>query len=315
MLPRKISSARTWWIACRPFSFAASAMPVIFGSVLALSHGGAVFDLGLFVLAVLAMAALHAAANILNDVCDFRRGIDREVFPSSGAVIRGLLPPRTALKGAAVLLTAGCAIGMFLAYRVNWSILFLGLFGVAVGIGYSARPLGLKYRGLGDAAVFLDFGLLGALGGWIVQTGRWAWLPVVWAVPLAMLIVGILHANNWRDMQTDRQRGTFSTVGSFLGDRGSRLYYVFLVGAPFLLVAGFIAVPRLVGAAIPMPYWAMLVFLCWPMARRRIGRAKLGSSAAADRSNLETLDQAVAQLNLAFGSLYTLSLMLGYFFQ
>lgn len=44
--------------------------------------------------------------------------------------------------------------------------------------------------------MFLNFGVLGALGAWIVQTGTLSRAPVIWAVPMSLLVVGILHSNN-----------------------------------------------------------------------------------------------------------------------
>ena len=38
------------------------------------------------------------------------------------------------------------------------------------------------------------------LGAWVVQTRSFSWIPVLWTVPMSMLVIGILHANNWRDI-------------------------------------------------------------------------------------------------------------------
>jgi len=85
----------------------------------------------------------------------------------------------------------------------------------------------LKYRALGDIAVFINFGTLGTLGAWITQTGKQAIIPVTWSIPISMLIVAILHANNWRDIGTDSSR--IKTVASFLVNRGSYFYYITLI--------------------------------------------------------------------------------------
>ena len=70
----QLSFFKKWWISARPFSFPASTMPVIFGTVLAVVYGGYEFKPILFILAFLGMVILHSAANILSDYFDFKKG-------------------------------------------------------------------------------------------------------------------------------------------------------------------------------------------------------------------------------------------------
>jgi 1,4-dihydroxy-2-naphthoate polyprenyltransferase len=228
----QVSALRKWLISIRPFALSASSMPVIFGAVAAAVVGGAHLNVPLFLLSLLAMMTLHSAANMLNDVQDFRKGLDMEPTPVSGAVVRGLLTPEQVMRGAIALIVIGSLIGLVIVWRVGLPILYIGAAGLAVGIFYTGKPFTLKYHGLGDLAVFLDFGILGALGAWTVQTGRLSWLPVIWAVPMSMVVVAIVHANNWRDIAGDTGR-TVTTMASLLGDRGSLIYYGVLIFGPF----------------------------------------------------------------------------------
>lgn len=310
--PRPDDGKPSWpkviWIAMRPFSLPASVISVIFGGVIAVTVGGARLDLPLLVLATVGMALLHGGANVLNDVYDLRKGLDTRVLPVSGAVVRGLLSPAQALRLAAMLLIAGALIGLVIAAQVGWMIAALGAFGIAVGVLYSATAVGLKYRALGDLAVFVDFGCLGALGGWMTQAHAASWLPVLWSVPISLLVVGILHANNWRDIESDTARGCV-TVASLLGDRGSATYYAFLVLAPFALVLLLILMPRLLDAGTPMPAACAIALLALPLALRNLGRARR-RAAPAHPLDFLTLDGATAQLELAFGVLCTLGALL-----
>ncbi len=106
---------KTWWLAVRPFSFPASAIPVIFGTAAAVAVGGAAFSFSKCVPALLAMMMLQGAANLLNDVHDFNLGLDTRVFPGSGAVVRRIISPETARKASILLFTAGGAAGICLA--------------------------------------------------------------------------------------------------------------------------------------------------------------------------------------------------------
>jgi 1,4-dihydroxy-2-naphthoate octaprenyltransferase len=300
-----VSSSKKWLTAVRPWSFPASSMAVIFGTSLAVVFSGVRLDPFRFLLSLLTMVVLHAAANMLSDVFDFRRELDKDVTPVSGAVVRGWLSPAAATRGAAVLFAAGIALGLFLAAITGWTLLVIGGIGIAVGAFYTL----LKYHALGDLAVFLNFGILGALGAWVVQTKSFSWVPVVWTVPMSMLVIAILHANNWRDAISDSER-KIKTVASILGDKGSEAYYAFLVFGSMALVFGLMIVPRLFSLRFPaMPWTFAVVGLALPRALALWGRAK---RRRAPRQPLDfvILDGATAQYNLLFGLLCTAAVWL-----
>ncbi|GAH02644.1 unnamed protein product, partial [marine sediment metagenome] len=75
----QLSLFKKWLTAVRPWALPASTMPVIFGTSLAVVFGNAPFDIFRFLLALLAMVILHSAANMMSDVFDFKRGLDKMV--------------------------------------------------------------------------------------------------------------------------------------------------------------------------------------------------------------------------------------------
>ncbi len=299
------SQLRKWLTAGRPWSLPASTMPVVFGTSLAVVVGGARFSALHFLWAILTMMVLHSAANMLSDVYDFRGGLDKDVTPVSGAIVRGWLTDRQVQAGAAALFGLGSISGLLLALRTSPALLVVGGAGVAIGACYTL----LKARALGDLAVLMDFGILGSLGAWIVQARTVSWVPAVWAVPMAMLVSAILHANNWRDSLSDRERRV-NTVAGLLGDHGSLLYYGVLIFGPFAIDVGFIIVPRLAGGPLrPMPPTFLLVFIALPSAMKLWGRAV---RRAVPRRPMDfiILDGATANHNLVFGLLSTAAVLL-----
>jgi len=299
------TALKKWLIAARPWSLPASTMPVVFGTALAVVIGGARFSPLRFLWAIVTMMVLHSAANMLSDVFDSRHGLDRDVTPVSGAIVRGWLTDRQVLRGAIVLFALGTASGLLLARATGKSLFVVGGIGLAVGALYTL----LKAHALGDLAVLLNFGLLGAAGAWIVQTNSFSWLPVLWTVPMAMLVSAILHANNWRDILTDGEKRV-TTVAGLLGDRGSHAYYGCLIFAPFVIDLAFISVPRLTGGPLrPMPLTFLVVLLALPSALRLWGRAV---RRAAPRAPLDfvVLDGSTAKHNLVFGLLSTAAVIL-----
>ena len=287
------------WIALRPFSFPASIIPVLLGAVTAVQFGGADLSCPNLLFSLIAMVLLQGASNVLNDIYDYRKGLDTEVLPVSGAVVRGLLTPRQAGRYAAALFGISILIGLYLALATSMAVLWIGLFGVAVGVLYSATAVGLKYRGFGDLSVFLNFGILGSLGSWTVQTGYPSWLPVLWSIPISLLVVAILHANNWRDASGDTGKG-YRTVASMLGDSASELYYGLLIFAPYALVVFFAEVQ--VNSFPKLPSTVLITFASLPLALRLMRRARQRREPVRPM-DFVALDGATAQLNLLFGIL------------
>ena len=295
------SPLKVWIVAARAFALPASVMPVAFGAVLAVTIGEAPFDFGLFVASLVAMAVLHTGANLLNDVYDYRKGIDRQVNPVSGAVVRRWITPKQALTAATACLALGCTLGLYIASQVGAVVLYIGVVGVVVGIVYSWGPWPLKYHALGDLAVFLDFGILGALGAWTVQTGQPSWVPAVWAIPMSLLVVGILHSNNWRDIDSDTHSG-IRTVASCLGDARSAFYHEALLYAPFAIIVLLVLLTHVVGISPKMPVTFLITLLALPLAIR-LTRTGAQRRDPQNHQAFAAMDGAVARLNLVFGLL------------
>ena len=79
----------------------------------------------------------------------------------------GWLAPRTVLLGGIAFFVVGGAAGFVLMSTAGWPILLLGLIGVPLAYGYTAPPLKLAYRGLGELNVFFLMGPVMVLGGFL----------------------------------------------------------------------------------------------------------------------------------------------------
>ncbi len=285
-----------WKTAVRPFAYPASVLTVVLGTAMA-NFAGFPIQWGLFALTLLGVLCFHTAANLLNDCFDHRRGLDRQVFPVSGAVVRNWITERQAFRAALLCLAVGILCGVFLTVAAGWVVLLVGGLGAVFALGYTAPRFCFKYAGLGDLAIFMAFGVLPVFGSWWVQTRTFAWLPILWSIPLVLLTVGILHGNNWRDLENDGSRGC-RTVAGLLGPIGSRHYYHALVLGPFILVAVYVVLGRLPGWNLPTPPAALIALLALPMALR-LARTR----PATDPTVFAMLDAKTAQLQMVFGVL------------
>ncbi len=308
--PKNISFIKKWRISIRPFSLPASVMPVIFGTVLAVVYGGADFNIWIFLMALFAMVILHAGSNILNDIHDYKKGLDKIPNPGSGGIVRGLISIKEARRAAILLFVIGLVLGLVLTWFSGIWLLVIGLVGLAIGFFYTTgNRIALKYNALGDFSVFMDFGILGSLGAWYVQSGHLSWIPVLWAIPMATLVIAILHANNWRDIRSDKVRHII-TVASLLGDKKSLRYYGILIYGPFIMVIGLILIPYFyIPEVTAMPFTFLITMLALPLAIN-LWKKALKRKSPKNPVDFISLDGQTARLNLLFGSLCTVALLI-----
>ncbi len=295
---KKIQKIPSRWMiylkATRPFAFTASFISIIIGTFLS-----PYVNFWLFLLALLGILAFHAGINALNDHMDYKYGVDDWLTIGSSRVLQdGLMDEREHLYLIIALIAVGFICGLTLTFLRGWFILILILIGAFLGIFYQVKPLGLKYRGIGDLAVFLAFGPFLALGAYYVQMSRFSWIPFIVVIPVALIVVGILHANNFRDTEEDA-RAKALTLANLMGYKISSYYYTALVMIPYLLVLIFIILKI-------VPFWCLIVFLSLPHA---IKNTEIAFNP--HFFDFVMLDLLTAKLNTLFGFLYFIGILLG----
>jgi len=136
-------------------------------------------------------------------------------------------------------------------------LLVIGVAGVIISLSYTAPPLKLVYRGLGEFAVALGFGPVMLLGAYVVQTGQISLEAVVASIPVAILVALILYVNEIPDRPADAAAGKRTLVVRFSPETVRLAYLVAAIAAFAVIVAGVAAgllpVPTLVAlAALPL---------------------------------------------------------------
>ena len=296
--PPRPSLTRVWLRAIRPFSFPASIVPVAVGAACATVANS--FSAGLTLLTLLGCLALQAGTNLANEFYDWRTGADHPgSLGASRAIMAGWLPPRAIFRAAVACFVVGCAAGLVLVVVGGWPILVLGLIGVPLAFGYTAPPLKLAYRGLGEVAVFFLMGPLMVLGSYLVQSGGSPATALAASLPVGCLVAAILHANNVRDLDDDRRLGK-RTLATILGRTGARREYDALVGGAYLTLLGGVIVGLL-------PWTSLLPLATLPLAVRVRGIVARGE----DPRILDPTVRQTAGLHLVFGLLLAAGLLLG----
>jgi len=286
-----VADLRTWAAGARPRTLPAAVVPVVVGSGVAFGYGK--FSLWRAVLALVVALALQIGVNYANDYSDGIRGTDADRVGPVRLVGSGLVPPKQVLAAAAASFAVACAAGLVLAAVSSWWLVLLGVAAVAAAWFYTggSRPYG--YRGLGELAVFVFFGLAAVAGTAYVQMRTLTWLPWAAAAAIGLLACALLVINNLRDIPTDSQTGK-RTLAVVLGDQRTRTLYVGCVLVPFC-VAVVLAVAR------PL---SLLALAALPLAFAPVRQVRDG---ATGRSLIYALGQT-GRLELAYGALLTLGL-------
>lgn len=281
-----------WIIAARPWSFPASAMPV----VVAVSYifwqwksGGESLSVEWWnsILCLFGAVVFQAAGNVISDYFDYKFHVDsEESFGSSRVLIDGLFSPRTLFIYGMAILALAVLIGIYLLSCSGIHLLWIGVVGLFGTYFYYL----LKYRAFGDLIIFVIYGELIALGTVYVMTDVLNIDILFVSMPTGFLIVNILHANNTRDILFDRKAG-IHTFAMLLGVNASKVQYAILAVGSYLMVV----IMVISGLISPI---SLSVLITLPLAVRNI---KCMSHALVEQpERIKSLDGMSAQLVLAF---------------
>jgi hypothetical protein len=191
---------RTLWQATRPYSFPAAAVPVAVGTALApLLHPGLGVNWSHAALVLAGTIAAQAVSNLVNDLVDAGRGLDHAGNAGrDNPIVAGTLGPGAMVGLAVAIGAAGLVIAAWLTRVAGPPVAWLAAAGALFAVFYTAPPVALKYRALGDVAVFTAFGALILTGAYFVQAhavpdprsapGRCArWRPTACPAPCSSL--------------------------------------------------------------------------------------------------------------------------------
>lgn len=263
--------ARSYAMATRPMFLTASLLAVITGTSLGW-HSAGRLDAPAALLALLIIALLHAAANVLNDVYDDLNGADRlntqRIYPYTGGsrfIQNGVLSLEQMRNWGLLLLSLATLLGFGLGAYRGTAVLGLGMTGIGLGVLYSAPPVQLAARGLGELAVAAGFGLLPVCGAAWLQTGRFELPALLLSIPVSCWVANILLINEVPDADSDAAAGK-RTLAVRLGIQGVSRIYMSLSLVAFACVGFAVFTGSLPPLALLLP--AMLLPIGLLIARR-----------------------------------------------
>ncbi len=209
-------------------------VPIVTGTLLSVKISGS-FGIVAFLLALITGLGLHIATNVYNDIYDTLQGTDKvnvhrnEFSGGSGVLLDNpeLYRRMYWLARSGLIIALLSTIGlMFFVNRELWIYLWgLYLLSAFFSKFYTAAPIKLAYRGLGEFSVWFAFGpmaiAIAAISQSVFPTHQFLLLmPVSGLSTLSILLVGQLI-----DLDAD-QKGGKHGVASRLGTLPTAVIYV-----------------------------------------------------------------------------------------
>lgn len=290
--------------ATRPAFLTASLMACMLGLAIAW-HDGIVFTLPLALVTLLFAVLAHAGTNVLNDYYDALNGTDalntERIFPFTGGsrfIQNGVLTLAQTRNFGFILLAAVALAGLWLMARSASQLLYIGLAGLFIGWAYSATPLKLNSRGLGELCVAAGI-LTITVGADFVQRKGFAATSFIAGLSYALLATNLLYINQFPDRSADTAAGKLHWVAR-LEVRHARWGYAMIATLAYLwLVLGVLLAW--------LPPLALLALLSLPLS---VQAARLLLRHAAQPQQLgDAIKLTIAAL-MAHGTLLSLALIL-----
>lgn len=291
------ASWRAWWLAIRPKTLSAGAVPVLVGTACAYQAGSvnwaaaaAAFTGALFI---------QIGANLANDVFDYKQGVDTiERVGPTRVVQAGLLSIRQVTVGMAIAFALATLAGTYLVSAAGAGVVAIGLLSILSAIAYTAGPYPLGYHGLGDVFVVVFFGFVAVVGTAWVAFGSVPTVSWIAAVPPGALSTAVLVVNNIRDRESDERTGK-RTLAVTLGRRGAFFEYLGLIALAYAAPCVIVLIG--LGRTFVLLPWATL-----PLAVAVARRVAVDEGAKLNGSLVAT-----ARLLLFFGILFSIGLAQG----
>ncbi|MDO4609928.1 1,4-dihydroxy-2-naphthoate polyprenyltransferase [Corynebacterium sp.] len=253
---RRTATFSDWLEGARPHTWANAVSPVVAGIGAAAASGDVSWVRAM--LALVVAWALIVGVNFANDYSDGIRGTDDSRSGPLRLTGSGLVAPGVVKRAAFGCLGVAAVAGLILSLMSAWWLVLVGAACILGAWFYTGGRNPYGYRGLGEIAVFVFFGLVAVLGTQFTQIGAVTWTGLVAAVAIGSMSASVNLANNIRDIPTDAATGKI-TLAVRLGDRASRRLWLILACAPLAasIILAFLATPWALLGLVTAPLLAM----------------------------------------------------------
>lgn len=256
-----------WRLAARPKTLPLSQTPVLAASWLAASGLGD-WSPDVTLAALLSAGAIQIGTNLWNDAADAARGVDgKDRLGPPRVTALGLIDAAEVRRAATLAFALAALAGLYLVWLGGLVIVAIGTVSLALGYLYSIGPRPLSGLPVGEALVFVFFGLVAVSAtGWLQGVYPIAPRTLLTGAMIGLPAVAVLMLNNHRDRAQDARAGR-RTLAIVIGPAASRWLYVATLAAALALAAGLGAGLLLLPAAL-LGAWLSWAMLRWPVSAR-----------------------------------------------
>jgi 1,4-dihydroxy-2-naphthoate octaprenyltransferase len=223
-----------WLIATRAAVLIMTFISAAIAGIFAIRAGQ--FNFGLWVLLVVGLVFAHATNNLINDLTDHARGVDKDNYFRTQygpqPIEQGLVTQRQLLTYTAITGAIALAAGLYLVILrgpLAWLLLGLGVFFVL----FYTWPL--KYIGMGEIAVIIVWGPLMVGGGYFVITGSWDWNVVLASLPYALGTTMVIFGKHIDKLKSDREKKIY-TLPVLMGEKAARIVTLVMMALQYVAV-------------------------------------------------------------------------------
>lgn len=287
-----------------PF-FTVTWIPVLLGGVVGFKEVGTLSE-SILILCLLTGFFLHLAMNMTHNYFAHLHGVSKShpefTCPFTGGTHRiedPFLKPQEVYRGALSCFAISILLGIILAISTGWGLLLIGAVGLSLAYFYSAPPLQLSHRGLGEVGVGVNFGLLATVGSYYAQTQKVSAEGIWLGLSLAPLTMAILFIHQFPDAESNQSVGKRDWVVRLGKPRAARLFRWF-----FWLCYNWIALGVIAGVLTP---WALVTLLSVPFSFKTI---RMVENRFANTSELLAASRAVLTVFLAIGLLLIIAYLM-----
>lgn len=264
-----VDAVTRWLVITRAAVLPMTLFAGLVAALLAVRQPG--FDWRWLTLAIIGILLAHTANNLMNDLFDTQTGLDSNTYPRAlyapHPVLSGLVSRRTLAVAIGLVNLADLAILIVLTWARGWPVLAFALSGFILSVAYTAPPVRLKKRGLGEPDVLVVWGPLMVCGTYYSAVGHVGWDVLLASLAYGLLCTTVLMGKHTDKIPFDEPLG-IRTLPVIVGEARARALTLAMMVGFYLLVAAAVL-------AKAMPWPALLVVLAlprlvkvWPYFRR-----------------------------------------------